>query len=90
MKRIQYENFKTQVAGPIRIPGLPGEPPREVMVLSLTDSDSGDVHEFAYPTGDAAKVGAAMQAKAARIEPAPASALASLKNHRGPGGKPRQ
>jgi hypothetical protein len=83
MKRIQYDNFKTAVSG-MTIPTPEG--PKEVRILQITDVDSGDVHEFAFPAADAAKIGSALQGTA--VQTAPATALSDLKKARPPGGTP--
>lgn len=81
MKRIQFDNFKTEVSDPIDTPG------GKLRVLSITDHDSGEMYEFAYPLDAAAKIGAALQGTAVRA--VPASALSRLSDHKAPGGGPR-
>lgn len=77
MRRIEYENFRTEVSEPIKVPTENGL--KEVIVLSMIDVDSATVHQFAYPVGPAAEVGAAMQGKRApKVEPVSAAAMRDI------------
>jgi hypothetical protein len=59
MKRIQYDNFRTQVSDVATPDGL-------VRVLSITDHDASTTHEFAYPEDMARQVAAALAGTAVR------------------------
>lgn len=91
-KRIQYDNFATAVVDQEAVGRGPnGEPVRTTFrVLALTDHDSGETHEFAYPLDAAVQVGGALTggpeaASGPRVQPATTADMNVL-TRRGSGG----